>query len=433
MTKIAASAQNLQPQLVNWRRDFHKHPELGWTEFRTASIVAKNLADFGYQLLIGGDAMDDSQMLNLLADDVLQVQTKRAITQGAFMEYIDKMQGGKTAVMGILDTGKPGPVIALRVDMDALPIKEADEVAHFPHQQSFASINEGVMHACGHDGHTAIGLGIAKMLADSKGQLKGIVKIIFQPAEEGVQGGATSIIKKGLVDDVSHMLGFHIGLAAKSGEVYCQTTDFLAATKFNAHFTGKTAHAGANPEDGKSALLAAATATMGLQGIYRHSGGASRISVGVLQSGTSSNIVPDKAFMALETRGETTQINNFMKGEAARIIEAAARMHDVSHRLEIVGEASAATCDQVLVNLTKKTAQDLSIFNHVGDSIGLHASEDYSFFMEHVQARGGKATHLIMGADLADAHHTKGFDFDEDCLWKTAALFTAMILEISNQ
>jgi len=287
------------------------------------------------------------------------------------------------------------------------------------------------MHSCAHDGHTAVGLGVGKLLSELKGELTGKIKIIFQPAEEGVQGGATGIIKKGLVDDVTHMLGFHIGLKAKSGQVFVETTDFLAATKFNAHFTGKTAHAGANPEEGKSALLAAASATMSLQGIYRHSGGGSRISVGVFQSGTSSNIVPDKAFLGLETRGETREINDFMKGEVARIISGASQMYDVAHTLEITGEATSAVCDKELVDLTRKTAENLGIFGYVGDSIGLHASEDYTFFMEHVQARGGKATHLIIGADLADNHHTKDFDFDEDCMWKATALFTAMTVDLT--
>ncbi|MCL2621219.1 MAG: amidohydrolase, partial [Defluviitaleaceae bacterium] len=385
--KIVATAKGMQEQLVVWRRDFHKYPELGWREFRTASLVAKNLEEFGYKIIVGEDAMDGSMMLNLLGDEVLQPEMERAGTQGAFTQHFDKMKGGKTAVVGVLDTGKAGNVVAIRVDMDALPIKESDGDGHFPQKHGFRSVNEGVMHACAHDGHTAIGLGIAKLLADIKDQLTGVVKVIFQPAEEGVQGGATGIIKKGLVDDVTHMLGFHIGLKAKSGEVFCQTTDFLAATKFNVDFTGKTAHAGANPEDGKSALLAAAAATMSLQGIYRHSGGSSRISVGVLQSGTSSNIVPDKAFMALETRGETGEINAFMRGEVERIVGAAAQMYDVGHILEVTGEATSAICDPYLVDLTKQTAHDLGIFDLVGDTIGLHASEDYSFFMEHVQAR----------------------------------------------
>lgn len=427
---IVERAKGLEGELKNWRRDFHKYPELGWREFRTASIVAKNLEEFGYKIIIGEDAMDDSMMLNLLDEEVLQAEIERAKTQGAFTQYFNKMRGGKTAVVGVLDTGIPGNVAAIRVDMDALPIREADDDEHFPKKQGFRSINEGIMHACAHDGHTAVGLGIAKLIAQMKDQLTGIVKVIFQPAEEGVQGGATSIIKKGLVDDVTHMLGFHIGLKTKSGQVFCKTTDFLAATKFNVNFTGKTAHAGANPEEGKSALLAAAAATMGLQGIYRHSGGSSRISVGVFQSGTASNIVPDKAFMALETRGETSEINTFMKGEVERIVGAAAQMYDVSHALEITGEATSAICDQDLVDLAKQTAHHLDIFQYIGDSIGLHASEDYSFFMEHVQAGGGKATHLIIGADLADNHHTKDFDFDEDCMWRATALFTAMIARV---
>jgi len=429
--KMLSIAKELQPDIVKFRRDFHKYPELGWTEFRTASIVAKTLEENGFGIIIGEDAMDGSMMKNLLPADELESQMKRALAQGAHAQYLEKMRGGKTAVVGVLDTGRPGAVIAMRFDMDALPIQELQTDSHFPAREGFASVNDGVMHSCAHDGHTAVGLGMAMALAKVRDKLTGVIKLIFQPAEEGVQGGATSIIKKGLIDDVSHMLSFHIGLAARTGEIYCQTTDFFAITEYHVDFTGKEAHAAANPELGKSALLAAAAATMGLQGIYRHSAGASRINVGMLASGQKSNIVPNKAVMKLETRGATTEINNFMKREAERVINAAAQMYDVRPSIRYGGESITAVCDPSVTQATKQIAQELGIFEHVKDILSLNASEDYTYFMEYVQNRGGVAGHFIAGANLDSKHHTIGFNFDEDVLWRVVALLGALVFKFA--
>jgi len=424
--KILDIAKALQPEVVKFRRDFHKYPELGWLEFRTASIVAKTLEECGFSVVVGEDAMNADTMRNVPPDDELEAQLKRAKAQGAHSEYLEKMKGGKTAVVGVLDTDRPGDVVAMRFDIDALPIQESQNEGHVPYDNGFVSVNDGVMHSCAHDGHIAVGLGVAMALAKLKDSLTGVIKLIFQPAEEGVQGGATGIISTGIVDDVTRMLGFHIGLAARTGQIFCETTDFFAITEYHVNFTGKEAHAAANPELGKSALLAAASATLGLQGIYRHSAGASRINVGMLESGIKSNIVPNSALMKLETRGATTSINNFMKQEVYRIIGGAAQMYDVQVEIVEAGESITADCDRTVTEATKGIAREFGIFEHVLDSLPLNASEDYTYFMEHVQNRGGIAGHFIIGADLAGKHHTIGFDFDEGILWKAVAMFVGL-------
>jgi aminobenzoyl-glutamate utilization protein A len=434
--RILARSEGLQSALVYLRREFHRFPELAWTEFRTASKVAEILEKCGYKVLIGEEIMCGDLMKNVPPQDILDEQMERAKSQGAQDIYLDKMKGGKTAVVGVLETGNPGPVVAIRVDMDALPITESDSNDHLPVKEGFRSENEGIMHACAHDGHTAVGLGLAMLFAQIKEEFSGTIKIIFQPAEEGVQGGATSIIKKGMVDDVDYMLGFHIGLASETGTLFCETTDFLASTKYNVEFIGQASHAGASPEHGKSALLAAAAAALSLQSIPRHSKGASRVSVGVLNSGTASNIVPDRAYMELESRGITTEINNFMKEGVYRTLEGAAKMYDVQIDLrpEIIetGDAIAAVCDPEIVRLTKEIAEELGIFERIEDIVGLGGSEDYTFFMEHVQNKGGKATHFIVGSDLAAKHHNEAFDFDESILWKIVALLGMMVYNFKN-
>ncbi|WP_371362231.1 Indole-3-acetyl-aspartic acid hydrolase [Sporomusa rhizae] len=170
-----------------------------------------------------------------------------------------KDAGGKTGVVGIMDFGKPGYTVALRFDMDANDLMELADDSHRPFRENFSSINEGAMHGCGHDGHAAMGLGIAEVLAEMKDELIGKVKLIFQPAEEGARG-AKCMTEKGIVDGVDYMLGVHLGLnAQKTGMVACSSASFQESIKTNAVFKGISAHAGAAPQQGRNALLAAAT------------------------------------------------------------------------------------------------------------------------------------------------------------------------------
>ena len=432
MEFIKTLSKELQPKLVELRRDFHKYAELGWCEFRTASIVAKTLDGLGFKLLLGEDAMhiDENLAKCLPSEDILAAEMSRAESQGADKHYLNKMKGGKTGVVGILDTGKPGNVIALRFDMDALPIVEPSSPTHAPFAKEYASVNHGVMHACAHDGHTAIGLGVAMVLNEIKENLTGKIKLIFQPAEEGVPGAARAMIKAGVVDDVSHIIGFHLGLASESGTLFCESYDFKAFTGYRANFKGKAAHAGVNPEEGKSALLAAAAATMAMQGIYRHGKGASRINIGAFHSGTSSNIVPDAAALKLETRGETTEINEYMKKEVYRILNATASMYDVAVEIDEVGCAISGKCDENLVSLTRKTAQNLAIFDKIENTLPLNASEDFTYFMQHIQNAGGCASHFIIGANLAANHHNEFFEFDDGVLSNAVALLCGMAVSL---
>ncbi|MCL2170109.1 MAG: amidohydrolase [Defluviitaleaceae bacterium] len=434
--KIIELAKQMQPELAAFRRDFHKHPELAWTEFRTTAIIATELEKAGFEILIGEEAICGNYMKNVPADEVLAACTKRAISQGADPRFVDAMAGGKTALVGVLDTKKPGPVVALRFDTDALPITESSHPDHPPVKAGYVSINPGIMHSCAHDGHAAIGIGMAMILSQLKNELTGVIKLIFQPAEEGVQGGAVGIIKKGIVDDADFMLSFHMGLHSAESTIYCETNDFKATTKYDINFHGKSAHAGANPEDGKSALIAAAAATLALNSIPRHSKGASRIHIGVLNSGTASNIVPDHAYLEIETRGETTEINEFMKANLYRILDGIAKAYDIQVNLDpaIVetGEAISATCDPCLVSLTRATAKDLGIFEHIKPLAGLGGSEDYTFFMEHVQKKGGKATHFILPTKLSAKHHHPNFDIDDSMLWKGVAQLTLMTVKSQN-
>ena len=428
--EIIRAAQELRERTVARRRDFHKHAEAAWTEFRTASIVAKTLQGLGYQVLTGDEVVDPREMMGVPSAAELERHFRRALEQGADAAWAEKMRGGKTGVVGVMRFAKPGPTVALRVDMDANDLIEAAETKHRPFCEGFASVNKGAMHACGHDGHTATGLGVAEVLVSLKDRLAGTVKLIFQPAEEGVRG-AKAMVARGVVDDVKYVVGAHLGVnLKKNGQVACRTEGFLATTKVDAAFTGVPAHAGAAPENGRNAILAAATATLNLHAIPRHSQGASRINVGVIQGGAGRNVIPPNAVIKLETRGATTVINDYVYGEAVRIIEAAAAMHGCTVATQLMGGAAGCENDAALVERIQQVVKRQGLFSEIVPAGNIGGSEDCTYFMERVQKNGGQAAFVMIGTKLAAGHHDSFFDFDEDALVPGIALLAGVAAEL---
>ncbi|WP_177505675.1 amidohydrolase [Anaerosinus sp.] len=431
--KIINLADKLQGAIVARRRDLHKYPETAWTEFRTASIVIKTLQQLGYDVQFGEEVIVESKMMGVPSEIILEDQMKRAISQGADPDLVKKMIGGKTGVVASYKFSKPGPVLGLRFDMDANDANETTEANHRPNKCGFASVNANAMHACGHDGHTSVGLAVAEILMQMKDELAGTVKLFFQPAEEGVRG-AKAMVESGLADNIDYMLGAHFGFKAnKTGQIACNVTGFLATSKFDAEFTGVPAHAGAAPEVGRNALLAAATAALNLHAISRHSDGTSRINVGVLNAGSGRNVIPANAILKLETRGATSTINEYMSKEAKRIIEAAAQMYEVKVRITEMGGAAGGNNTKNLADKITTVAQRLDIFNEIIPHSDFGASEDFSYFMERVQENGGQAAYMMVGADLAAGHHDSYFDFDERSLGLAVKIIAGSAAELLLQ
>jgi aminobenzoyl-glutamate utilization protein A len=405
----------LTEQLTAWRRDFHKYAEPGWTEFRTTSKIIHVLRDLGWDMVYGPELHVADERLGVPSAEVLAAARERAVAQGGDPELVEAMGDGFTGVLGILKTGRPGPVVCFRVDIDSNDLNENPSDEHRPTAEGFASVNAGAMHGCGHDGHAAIGLGLATVLTEHKDELTGTVKIIFQPAEEGVRG-SHSIVAKGWFDDVDLFLATHVGAGEGLGNVCTGADKYLASTKFDVEFSGVGAHAGGDPEKGKNALLAAAAATLNLHAIPRHSAGASRINVGTFVAGEGRNVVPRKAVIRAECRGASSDINDFMFARAQDVVAGAARMYDVDYELTITGKADTALPTPELLPYVHEAFAHTAGVKNVKDSGGGSGSEDATAMMKRVAERGGLETYVQVGMDTPWGHHTEDFDVDEACL-----------------
>lgn len=418
-------------ELISCRRDLHRHPESGWTEFRTTSIIATTLTELGYEIRMGEQVICRDTMMGVPAPEELAGHMERAVAQGADAELVKQMEGGLTGVVAELDCGE-GPLLALRFDIDANDISEADDDKHRPYREGFSSVNENVMHACGHDGHVAIGLGVARTLVVLKDQLNGRVRLIFQPGEEGVRG-AGPMVDAGVLDGVDYILGGHIGFqAVKTGQFICSTDKFLATTKFDVSFTGAPAHAGGAPQEGKNALLAASSAALNLHAITRHGQGASRMTVGTIQAGQGRNIIPPNALIKAESRGETSEIDDFVFASARQVIDGAARMYGVDYDIKLMGKTKSGQSDKSMMTLVKGIVEQMDFFDQeqIIEKAEMRGSEDYSHMMTVVQQNGGQGTYFMVGSDLSAGHHDFYFDFDESCLVPAVELVTRVALRI---
>ena len=296
-------------QFVEYRREFHHYPEIGWREIRTSARIAEILEKEGYKCLMGTDVINvDTVGFEMLSDEEKKAEMERAVAQGAKPEYVERTEG-YPGVIAELDTGKEGPVTAFRFDIDCLPYEEPQKEGFRPFDEGYISCNKDCVHACGHDAHTAIGIGLAWELMKRKDQLKGKMRIIFQPAEERYNG-AQSIVDKGHLDDAMNFISVHMALTAEgwplpSNTIACGCKDFLSDDQIDVTFHGKAAHPCGASQEGKNALLAACTAALNLHAIAPHEEGLCRVNVGVLNAGVVVNTIAPNAFMSIEYRGQT--------------------------------------------------------------------------------------------------------------------------------
>lgn len=411
-------------QLINIRRQLHQNPEEGWSEFTTTVFLVTTLRGYGYDVLTGRKVVAPEACLGR-EESVVKAGLERARRNGVSEELLSEMEE-LTGCVAVLDTGRPGPTLAIRFDIDCVPVTECTDDTHVPAKEGFISKNPGFMHACGHDAHMSMGLAVAHWVMDNKDKLSGKIKILFQPAEEGVRGAA-GMAASGILDDCDYFLGSHVAMSAKSGEIATNLYGYLCTTKLDVTFHGKPAHAGACPQEGRNALTAAANATVQMMGISRHSGGMTRINVGQLIAGEGRNVIPSKAVMKLEVRGETGEINQYMVDQVTNICKGIAMSFGVTYEMRKMGEAVDLTADQELVDILNAAGRATPGITVVDKALNFGGSEDATILARRVQAHGGKAAFFLWGSDRPSGHHTSTFDIKESDLDPALEVWTHII------
>ncbi|MEO8033601.1 MAG: amidohydrolase [Acidobacteriota bacterium] len=388
--RIDAAASRVAPHVIEMRRDIHQHPELGNREVRTAKLVADRLHELG-------------------------IDTKTGIAH--------------TGVVGLLRGGKPGGVVALRADMDALPVVEQVDVPFKSTvRTTFDGHDVGVMHACGHDAHVAILLGVAEVLSGMRQEIPGTVKFIFQPAEEGApageEGGAALMVKEGVLEDpkVSAVFGLHVTSRYEVGELAYRVEGMMAAVdSFTIKVRGKQTH-GAYPWLGVDPIVVASQIILGLQTIESRqldsSMAPSIITVGAIHGGVRNNIIPDEVEMigtirSLET-GMRDEIHQRIRKTAENIAIAAGATATVT----ITTGYPITFNDRALTEASAPTLRRLAGNDHVTVVNPVLGAEDFSFYQQKVPGLFFFVGTRPKGVSAADAasNHSPLFYVDESGL-----------------
>ena len=393
--QIEKMAAALAPKLTAWRRHLHTIPETAWNERETSAFLASELKRMGYEVITG-----------------------------------NPVAGHDTGLVAELRCGGADqPVFALRFDIDGLPVEEASDPEHLPLARGFQSCHAGCMHACGHDGHAAIGLGCARLLQKLRHHLSGTVRLIFQPAEEGARGAAP-VVEKGWLSDASYFLAGHItgreygGPAEPDAIPVCSS---LATTKFDAVFHGRSCH-GAQPEQGASAISAMAAAVLALNAIPRHSQGATFLNVGRITAGEGRNVIAGFGRMEAEVRGASTELNHYMEEQAFRIIRHCAAMYGCTADILPQGHApSLESSPDFCRELAEICGKGLSSVRFAEKPEVFRASEDAAAMLRTVREAGGKGAFLLFPTGTAAPLHSCRYDFDETILPKAVSIFTAAV------
>ena len=416
-------------EMIETRRALHRRPEEGWCEFQTTALILERLRALGYEPLCGTRVINPKAVMGRSPKKV-EAAIERAREAGVSEELLARMEG-YTGAVAVLETGRPGPVTAWRCDIDCVLVTESCDASHLPSREGFASEYPGWMHACGHDGHAAVGLALARWVMEHKDELVGTIKILFQPAEEGVRGAA-AMAKSGVVDDCGWLFGSHVGCEFGPDEIGILTEGYLATTKMDVFFEGTPAHAGSDPEKGRSALLAACAAVMSIQGLPRHSGGDSRVSIGRIEAGEGRNVVAAHGRLELEVRGATKEVNDFLTDEVHRIVHGMAEVYGVKGKVVKTGESCRYVCDPEAVAILEDVAKALPDKTKATVFTTERGSEDCAVLAERVRSLGGKAGFFCFGT-RHKGHHRPDFDVeDEDAMLLAWRVFTGVLARLHH-
>ncbi len=382
MNPILQKAQSLRESLVNWRRDIHRHPELGFHEVRTAGVVASHLHQLGIEVMTGV---------------------------------------GKTGVVGIVEGSGPGPTVLLRFDMDALPVQEETNLP-------FASEHQGVMHACGHDGHTAIGMGVAQILAESRQQWPGRVKLLFQPAEEGL-GGALATIQDGVLEhprpDVA--FGLHLWNQFPSGQLYIQAGPLMAAAdRFHIEVLGKGGHGG-EPHLTIDAIWVAAQVATALHTVVSRNVPPAEpavLSIGSIHGGSAFNVIAENVTMHGTLRTFNPEVRELLIRRMREVVAGICAAHGARYNFAMDDFYTPAVInDEQATAVVQQAARDLFADERLAHMAPFMVAEDMAELLNRVPG-----CFVIVGASPDDnhvgPHHNPRFNIDEAMLVDGAALLS---------
>ena len=380
---IRSEVKDIAEEIISIRRDIHKHPELGFEVHRTAELVSKHLNNLGFEVSTGI---------------------------------------GKTGVVGDLIGKNDGPTIGLRADMDALPIQETSDLP-------YSSVNEGVMHACGHDGHTAMLLGAATIIKQLQDKLNGNVRFIFQPAEEG-DGGARYMIEDGCLDSVNEIYGIHLWNYQQYGEVGVKEGPILAAADvFSITIKGVGGH-GAAPQGTVDAILVSAHLITALQSIVSRNTNpleSTVITIGQINGGHNFNVIADEIVLKGTARSYTKENRQLIKNRMKEIISGVEKTFSAEIDFTYYEGYPPTVNDKNTYDKLMKSAQKI-----VGDKCGFPylsmGGEDFSYYAERIPG-----CFFFVGSSPSNKklrsvpHHCSHFDIDENALLIGSSIFVQLI------
>ncbi|PCJ94885.1 MAG: N-acyl-L-amino acid amidohydrolase [Flavobacteriaceae bacterium] len=397
--------KDMESKVIEWRHDFHQNPELSNREFKTAEKIAKHLTSLG-----------------------IEVQTGVA----------------KTGVVGILNGTASGKVVALRADIDALPVTERNDLPFKSNVTSaFLGTEVGVMHACGHDTHIAILMGVAEILSNNKDKIRGTIKFIFQPAEEGPppgeEGGALLMVKEGVLKnpDVDAIFGLHINSEIPVGTIMYKSGGSMAASqRFVINVKGKQTH-GSQPWAGIDPILISAKIIDGLQTIISRevelTNEAAVITVGKITSGVRFNIIPESAEMIGTIRTLDYDMQKVINRRMEEMVPAIAKAYGGEATIEIHENTQITYNDPALTTQMVPSLQRVAGIDNVGIHKAITGAEDFSYFQNEVPGLYFFLGGMTPGNTESFPHHTPDFKIDDASMLLGVKAMSEIALDYLNQ
>ncbi len=389
MQLIKEKLNGLFPQMVAWRRHLHRNPELSFHEYNTAEMVSNILEEWGLE--------------------------------------VHRNVGGN-GVVALLKGGQEGPTVALRADMDALPIQDQKTC-------EYASTVPGVMHACGHDAHTATLLAVAQVLNGLKQQLKGNVKFIFQHAEELSPGGAASMIEAGALQGVDAIYGVHLFSTLQLGEVHTRAGGIMAAAdEFNIEIHGKGGHAGM-PHEAVDSIVVGSQLVVQLQSLVSRQVNPLEplvISIGAFQSGNSYNVIAETALLKGTVRSFDEDMRLTAKQQVEHFAAQVCQLYGAHYTLDYrLGYPPVINHEQETERVFRVAAKQFGSSNVI-ETPQMMAGEDFAYYLQHVPG-----CFIFVGANnpavgASYPHHHPRFDIDESAMLQAAELLVELALDVMN-